>query len=114
MIITVKDDFDKDQGTDLPMFSRVGKTTTSMYIAFSQAAMNKHEEEEYLRQNPGADIEEYRLKKKLGKHKKGDDGGMGTLKEQREKLLKSDETVVGRLIIRVCWCFNLLSLLCRH
>ena len=35
MIVTVKDDFDKDQGTDLPMFSRVGKTTVSMYIAFS-------------------------------------------------------------------------------
>ncbi len=96
MIITVKDDFDKDQGTDLPMFSRVGTTTTSMYIAFSQAAMNKHEEEEYLRQNPGADIEEYRLKKKQGRHKKGDDGGLGTLKEQREKLLKSDETVVSK------------------
>jgi hypothetical protein len=35
MIVTVKDDFDKQQGTDLPMFSRSGKTTVTMYIAFS-------------------------------------------------------------------------------
>ncbi len=43
MLLTVDEDFDKEQGTDLPMFSRVGKTTVSMYIAFSQAAMNKKE-----------------------------------------------------------------------
>ena len=49
MIVTVRDDYDKSQGTDLPMFSRSGKTTTSMYIAFSQAAMSKHEEEDWLK-----------------------------------------------------------------
>ncbi len=42
--------------------------------------MNKHEEEEYLKQNPGASIEEYRKSKK-DKQKKVDDGGMGMLKE---------------------------------
>lgn len=35
MLLTVTDDFDKEHGTDLPMLSRVGKTTVSMYIAFS-------------------------------------------------------------------------------
>lgn len=35
MILTVDEDYDKQHGTDLPMFSRVGKTTVSMYIAFS-------------------------------------------------------------------------------
>ena len=35
MILTVEEDYDKNSGTDLPMFSRVGKTTVSMYIAFS-------------------------------------------------------------------------------
>jgi hypothetical protein len=63
MIVTVKEDYDKEKGTDLPMFSRVGKTTVSMYIAFSQAEMNKHEEQEWLKQNPGADINDYRRKK---------------------------------------------------
>lgn len=58
--------------------------------------MNKHEEEEYLKQHPGSDIEEYR-KKKMMKREKVDDGGMGALKQQREKLLKSDETVVSDL-----------------
>jgi urease alpha subunit len=80
MIVTVNDDYDKEQGTDLPMFSRVGKTTVSMYIAFSQAAMNKHEEEEYIRQNPGADIEEFRNMKK-NKRKKNNDGGLSNLQE---------------------------------
>jgi hypothetical protein len=49
MIVTVRDDYDKHQGTDLPMFSRSGKTTISQYIAFSQAAHLRHEEEEYLK-----------------------------------------------------------------
>ncbi|TNV82030.1 hypothetical protein FGO68_gene16144 [Halteria grandinella] len=92
MIVTVKDDYDKDKGTDLPMFSRVGKTTISMYIAFSQAEMNKHEEQEWLKQNPGSDINDYREKKKNSR-KKNDDGGLGALKDQREKLLKDDQTV---------------------
>lgn len=60
MLLTVDEDFDKEQGTDLPMFSRVGKTTVSMYIAFSQAAMNKKEQEEFLKMNPGVEVEEYK------------------------------------------------------
>jgi len=95
MIVTVKEDFDKDQGTDLPMFSRVGKTTVSMYIAFSQAAMNKHEEEDYLKHNPGVTVEEYRQQKKDRQLKKADDGGLGTLKDQRDALLKNEETIVS-------------------
>jgi len=42
--------------------------------------MNKHEEEEYLRQNPGADIEEFRNMKK-NKRKKNNDGGLSNLQE---------------------------------
>ena len=49
------------------MLSRVGKTTVSMYIAFSQAALNKKQEEEYLKNNPSVDIEEYRATKKSRK-----------------------------------------------
>ena len=52
MILTVDDDFDKDHGTDLPMYSRVGKTTVSMYIAFSQAAMSKKEQQQFLKAHP--------------------------------------------------------------
>ena len=100
MIVTVKDDFDKQQGTDLPMFSRSGKTTVSMYIAFSQAAANKHEEEDWLKQNPGGDIEDFRRLKKQ-KRLKNNDGGLSSLAEQREKLLKSDDQVVISIIYLV-------------
>jgi hypothetical protein len=72
------------------MFSRSGKTTVNMYIAFSQAAMNKHEEEDWLKQNPGGDIQDYRQMKK-NKRLKNNDGGLSSLQEQREKLLKSDD-----------------------
>ena len=98
MIVTVKDDYDKHTGTDLPMFSRSGKTTVSMYIAFSQAAHQRHEEEEYLKQNPGADLDDYRAMKKRERGKaKNNDGGLTSLKETREKLLKSDDHVVRTL-----------------
>ena len=96
MIVTVRDDYDKHQGTDLPMFSRSGKTTISQYIAFSQAAHLRHEEEEYLKQNPGANLEDYRAMKKKDRGKSNNnDGGLTSLKETREKLLKSDDQVVS-------------------
>ena len=68
MMLTITDEYDKDHGTDLPMFSRVGKTTVSMYIAFSQAALSKKEMEEYLKTHPGVDPEEYK-KNQLKKRK---------------------------------------------
>lgn len=34
MILTVKDNYDKYDGTDLPMFSRSGKSTISQYLQF--------------------------------------------------------------------------------
>jgi hypothetical protein len=52
--------------------------------------MNKHEEEDWLKQNPGGDIEDYRRLKKQ-KRLKNNDGGLSSLKEQRDKLLKSDD-----------------------
>ena len=52
--------------------------------------MNKHEEEDWLKQNPGGDIEDYRRMKKQ-KRLKNNDGGLSSLKEQRDKLLKSDD-----------------------
>lgn len=67
--------------------------------------MNKHEEQEWLKQNPGSDINDYREKKKNSR-KKNDDGGLGALKDQREKLLKDDQTVVNNYI------FN--HPICRH
>lgn len=36
MILTIKDDYNKFEGTDLPMFSRTGKSTVSQYLQFSQ------------------------------------------------------------------------------
>lgn len=60
MIVTVDEEFDKEQGRDLPMLSRVGKTTVSMYIAFSQAAMTKKEEAEFIKANPGIDLEDHK------------------------------------------------------
>ncbi|CDW86902.1 UNKNOWN [Stylonychia lemnae] len=87
MILTVEEDYDKQTGTDLPMFSRVGKTTVSMYIAFSQAAMSKKEMEEFAKHNPGVDIEEYKKSLKSKRASKFD-GGLDDLSKQREKFLQ--------------------------
>ena len=35
MILTIKDGYDKQAGTDLPMFSRTGKSTVSQYLQFN-------------------------------------------------------------------------------
>jgi hypothetical protein len=36
MILTTNDNFNRQEGRDLPMFSRTGKSTTSQYIVFAQ------------------------------------------------------------------------------
>lgn len=36
MILTIKEGYNKHEGTDLPMFSRTGKSTISQYLQFSQ------------------------------------------------------------------------------
>eukprot|EP00347_Sterkiella_histriomuscorum_P018469 403345401 len=87
MILTVDEDYDKQHGTDLPMFSRVGKTTVSMYIAFSQAAMNKKEMEEFMKSNPGVDIEEYKKRQLLKKRNPNVHDNMDDLAKQRQKFL---------------------------
>jgi hypothetical protein len=42
MILTVRDDYNKNEGVDLPMFSRSGKSTSSYYIAFNTKNKNRH------------------------------------------------------------------------
>ena len=41
MILTVKENYDKYDGTDLPMYSRSGKSTTSQYLQFEQHGHRK-------------------------------------------------------------------------
>jgi hypothetical protein len=36
MILTIQDDYDKHDGSKLPMFSRSGKSTINQYLAFNQ------------------------------------------------------------------------------
>lgn len=36
MILTIKDGYDKHDGTDLPMFSRTGKSTVTQHMQFTQ------------------------------------------------------------------------------
>ena len=43
MIISLKDDYDKELGTSLPMFSRSGKSTIPEHLCFSNAPGNKKE-----------------------------------------------------------------------
>lgn len=43
MIISLKDDFDKELGTSLPMFSRSGKSTIPQHLCFNNAPGNKKE-----------------------------------------------------------------------
>jgi hypothetical protein len=35
MILTIQDNYDKSDGTKLPMFSRSGKSTVNQYLAFN-------------------------------------------------------------------------------
>lgn len=43
MIISLKDDFDRELGTSLPMLSRSGKSTIPEHLCFSNAPGNKKE-----------------------------------------------------------------------
>lgn len=43
MILTLKDDFDRELGTTLPMISRAGKSTIPQHLCFNNAAGNKKE-----------------------------------------------------------------------
>jgi len=35
MILTVRDDYNKFEGTDMPMFSRSGRFTSNQYLCFN-------------------------------------------------------------------------------
>lgn len=41
MILTIQDNYDKQQGTNLPMFSRSGKSTINQYLAFNSGSGKK-------------------------------------------------------------------------
>ena len=43
MIISLKEDFDRELGTSLPMISRAGKSTIPEHLCFSNAPGNKKE-----------------------------------------------------------------------
>jgi len=44
MILTVRDDYDKFEGTDMPMFSRSGRFTKNQYLCFNQKGKERKEE----------------------------------------------------------------------
>lgn len=74
-----------------------------MYIAFSQAAAANHEEEEYLKANPYSTAQEFRDKRKQRMMRAVDEGGMASLKDARDKILKrNDEGVVGISSVTIC------------
>lgn len=43
MQISLKDDYDKELGKDLPMLSKTGKITIPMYVVFSSTFQKKKE-----------------------------------------------------------------------
>ena len=43
MILTIKEDFDKELGTSLPMISRAGKSTIPQHLCFNNAPGNRKE-----------------------------------------------------------------------
>lgn len=45
MIITTKEGYNKHQGTDLPMFSRSGKSTVNQYLAFQSKAKHNNDDD---------------------------------------------------------------------
>lgn len=44
MILTVRDDYNKFEGTDMPMFSRSGRFTSNQYLCFNQKGKDRKEE----------------------------------------------------------------------
>ena len=59
MIITLRDDYNKHEGTDLPMFSRGGKSTVNQYIAFQHHKSRRDAQDEQdfkLNEDPEKDI----------------------------------------------------------
>ena len=57
MIITVSEEVKRSDGTNLPMFSRAGKTTVSQYLVFSKENKTEYkskdeEEEDDAVENP--------------------------------------------------------------
>jgi hypothetical protein len=68
MILTVKDDYDKEKGTGLPMFSRPGKSTITSYLAFDQPG--KHQDDGLEVVDSDEDNEEMAIN--LGDEKKTD------------------------------------------
>ena len=55
MIISLKEDFDRELGTSLPMISRAGKSTIPQHLCFNNAPGNK---KEFNFAKKGEDIEE--------------------------------------------------------
>ena len=56
MILTIVDNYDKQQGTNLPMFSRSGKSTINQYLAFNSG--NKKRSVDLIREeNDAADLD---------------------------------------------------------
>jgi hypothetical protein len=49
MIITLRDGYNKHEGTDLPMFSRGGKSTVNQYIAFQHKTKRDAQDEQDLK-----------------------------------------------------------------
>ena len=48
MILTIVDNYDKQQGTNLPMFSRSGKSTINQYLAFNSG--NKKRSVDFIKE----------------------------------------------------------------
>lgn len=59
MILTIKEDYNKFEGTDLPMFSRTGKSTVSQYLQFSQGRKdNSFERVKIVEEEAGTEQDE--------------------------------------------------------
>ena len=58
MILTIKDDFDKELGTSLPMISRAGKSTIPQHLCFNNAPGNR-KEFTFTKKDEGGDDDDF-------------------------------------------------------
>ena len=58
MILTIVDDYDKEQGTSLPMLSRAGKSTIPQHLCFNNAPGNR-KEFQFSKKDEGGDDDDF-------------------------------------------------------
>lgn len=58
MILTIQENYDKKDGSSLPMFSRSGKSTINQYLAFNQSGKKRSVDISVAKQQDDFDVDQ--------------------------------------------------------